>query len=114
MSINIYNQTRSYTKEEEKTFSADVAIALSTLLSSSFIDKRIYAASAEVCVDIRLVGSAAIRKLNAEHRSLDKVTDVLSFPALDMVDGQLSSDLMPYDFSYDEGKKSLMLGDVVI
>ncbi|MBO4494907.1 MAG: GTPase Era [Clostridiales bacterium] len=114
MSINIYNQTRSYTKEEEKTFSADVAKALSTLLSSSFIDKRIYAASAEVCVDIRLVGSAAIRKLNAEHRSLDKVTDVLSFPVLDMVDGQLSSDLMPYDFSYDEGKKSLMLGDVVI
>ncbi len=114
MSIQIYNQTRSYSKDEEKVFSSDVANALSTLLSSSYIDARIHDASFEVGVDIRLVGTATIRKLNAEHRGLDKVTDVLSFPVLDMVDGMLSSDLMPYDFSVSDGKKTLILGDVVI
>ncbi len=115
MSISIYNQTRSYSKEEEKAFSARVSEALAVLLDSSYIDKRLSSGDCDVSADIKLVGSAAIKKLNAEHRGLDKVTDVLSFPVLDMVDGKLSSDLMPYDYSIDsKGKKTLMIGDVVI
>jgi probable rRNA maturation factor len=34
-------------------------------------------------VDLHLVGDAAIRALNAEHRGLDAHTDVLSFPLHD-------------------------------
>ena len=78
MSISIYNLTRSYSKEEEKAFSARVSEALAVLLDSSYIDKRLSSGDCDVSADIKLVGSAAIKKLNAEHRGLDKVTDVLN------------------------------------
>ena len=57
MSISIYNQTRSYSKEEEKAFSARVSEALAVLLSSSYIDKRLSSGDCDVSADIKLVGS---------------------------------------------------------
>ena len=114
MSISIENKTRSFSKEEAEVFVSYVEKALSLILSMDYIDKAIKDTDAEISVDIRLVGSDAIRKLNAQYREKDKVTDVLSFPILDMTDGKLQNKLMPYDFSYDEDKKLLPIGDVVI
>lgn len=115
MIISITNQTRSFDQAMTDRFHDYVAQALEVILSSSWLDSRIAASSSEVSVDIRLVGTEAIRKLNNEFRQIDKVTDVLSFPVLDMKEGKLAADLMPYDFAYSEdGKKTLAIGDVVI
>ncbi len=57
--------------------------------------------SAEISVTI--VDDEAIHKLNLEHRSIDRATDVLSFPL--GVDGV-------YDLNNDTGAQ--MLGDIVI
>ena len=115
MSISIENKTRSFGKAEEAEFASHVSDALAFLLKQDYVDSRIRAVKAEVSVDIRLVGNDAIRKLNREYRGKDSVTDVLSFPVLDMVDGSLQADLMPYDFSYDEEENKLLpIGDVVI
>ncbi len=114
MSITLENKTRTFTKNEAGDFVSYVEKALSLLLSMDYIDPLIREGDAEISVDIRLVGSDAIRKLNLQYREKDKVTDVLSFPILDMNDGKLQSKLMPYDFSYIEGKKYLPVGDVVI
>ena len=42
------------------------------------------------CVEltIKFVSLAEIKKLNREHRNIDKVTDVLSFPATDISAGE--------------------------
>lgn len=115
MMIQIENKTRSFTAKEQEVFAAHAEKALEVILSSSYIDPALSKCDAEISVDIRLVGTDAIRKLNREQRNIDKVTDVLSFPVLDMVDGKLSEKLMPYDFAYDaSGKKILPIGDVVI
>ena len=114
MSISLENKTRSFTKEEAEVFVSYVEKALSLILSLDYIDTSLKDDGFEISVDVRLVGSDAIRKLNARYREKDKVTDVLSFPILDMTDGKLQNKLMPYDFSYDEGKKLLPIGDVVI
>ncbi|MBR5973825.1 MAG: GTPase Era [Clostridiales bacterium] len=115
MSISIENKTRTFSKEEQAAFASHVDAALALLLKQDYIDERISKSDAEVSVDIRLVGEDAIRKLNREHRKKDAVTDVLSFPILYMTDGELSDDLMPYDYSYDEKEKKLLpIGDVVI
>ena len=54
-----------------------------------------------------------IQEVNREQRDIDKVTDVLSFPFLDVREGRLlTADL---DYEYDEsGNQSVCLGDVLI
>ena len=114
MMINIENKTRSFQKDDVKEFSTYLEKALELLISKEYIDTALSDSDAEISVDVRLVGEDAIRKLNAEYREKDRVTDVLSFPILDMTDGKLSDKLMPYDSSYVEEKKILPIGDVVI
>ncbi len=55
----------------------------------------------ELVISVHLVGDATIQQLNAEHRRLDSVTDVLSFP------------LFEPGFVLPEGEP-VNLGDVVI
>lgn len=62
-------------------------------------------------VDISLVDKEEIQKMNLDNRGIDSVTDVLSFPMLEMKPGlPLSSAVDPYDFT----KGRCFLGDVVI
>ena len=55
-------------------------------------------------IGLHLVGDAAIRALNAEHRGLDVATDVLSFPLIDPDGAQFA---LPPD-------QPVSLGDVVV
>ena len=89
MSISLENKTRSFTKDEAGVFVSYVEKALSLMLSMDYIDPSIRNGDAEISVDIRLVGSDAIKKLNSRYRQKDKVTDVLSFPILDMMNNSL-------------------------
>lgn len=61
-------------------------------------------------INIILVNDENIRKLNGEFRKIDAATDVLSFPMLEMHEG---------DVEYEEGDLDmdtglLLLGDIVI
>lgn len=59
-------------------------------------------------VSISIVEPEEIRQLNCEHRDVDSVTDVLSFPVVNLLDGSDCDDAG----DYYEGR--LILGDVVI
>jgi probable rRNA maturation factor len=61
-------------------------------------------------VSILLVDDETIRGINKEHRDIDKPTDVLSFPIVDMIEGKFSSN--EGDMDLDENQ--LLLGDIVI
>lgn len=74
---------------------------VSKTLELENIDKECY-------VSITIVEADEIKELNAEHRGIDKVTDVLSFPVVNLLDGSDISDAGDY---YD-GR--LILGDVVL
>ncbi|ANX00544.1 rRNA maturation RNase YbeY [Thermoclostridium stercorarium subsp. leptospartum DSM 9219] len=63
-----------------------------------------------VLVSVLLVENDEIRRINAEYRKKDSVTDVLSFPMLDMEDGSFITE--PTEIDMDDGK--LFLGDIVI
>jgi probable rRNA maturation factor len=61
--------------------------------------------------EIEFVSEEEIRDLNRDTRGMDKVTDVLSYPALD--------EIMPftatnYPFEYNAQSKSVALGNIVI
>jgi len=59
-------------------------------------------------VSVSIVDPDEIQSLNSEHRGIDSVTDVLSFPVVNLLDGSDCDDAG----DYYEGR--LILGDVVI
>lgn len=60
-------------------------------------------------VDVLLTGDEGIRAVNREMRSVDKPTDVLSFPQFDLKPGRL-----PAPEEADPGSGLVPLGDMVI
>jgi probable rRNA maturation factor len=70
-------------------------------LVAAIIAREVPVAESEYVVGLHLVGTATIRRLNAQHRRLDAVTDVLSFP------------LFEPDFVLPGGEP-VNLGDVVV
>ena len=69
------------------------------------------AADLPCAVDVTLVDEAEIRSINAEKREIDRVTDVLSFPQLEIAPGQALSEVCD-DFDLAGGR--VLLGDVVL
>ena len=67
---------------------------------------------APLLVEISFVDEEEIRRLNREIRAIDKVTDVLSFPALDLERGQAIKKA-DYPFDIDEEGK-LLLGSIAV
>lgn len=65
-------------------------------------------------VAVSFVGPRTIRQLNREYREIDKTTDVLSFPMLEMKEGKLLQSLSAEDFDQSGHNKILFLGDIVI
>lgn len=60
-------------------------------------------------IDITVVDADTIRKMNAEYRSKDSVTDVLSFPMYEFYNGEPREEL---DEEPDTG--CVMLGDMIL
>ena len=62
--------------------------------------------------ELSFVDEEEIRRLNREYREIDKVTDVLSFPALDNIKGKRISK-KDFPFELDENK-NLVCGSIAI
>ncbi len=60
-------------------------------------------------VDVLVTDDRAIRKVNKEQRKVDKATDVLSFPALELRPG-----VLPAAEDADPGTGLVPLGDMVL
>lgn len=56
-------------------------------------------------INLMLLPAEQIRQINLEQRGIDRATDVLSFPAHDLLNGSLLQPLQPWDFEQatDEG-----------
>ncbi|MDT8715319.1 rRNA maturation RNase YbeY [Clostridium sp. 19966] len=67
-------------------------------------------------ISVVLVDNDEIKELNKEHRKIDRVTDVLSFPMLDYEEGKVFKECYEgkdFDISYLDGEE-LVLGDIVL
>ena len=68
---------------------------------------------ADLYAELELVSSRRIRKINAEMRGVDAVTDVLSFPMLDGIKGKvIAKKDFPLDF--DQDKNAIFIGSIVV
>ncbi|MGN0818654.1 MAG: rRNA maturation RNase YbeY [Candidatus Coproplasma sp.] len=71
-----------------------------------------FVSDCHLALEIVFVGKDEIRELNAERRSVDAVTDVLSFPTLDGIFGK---EISAKDFPYDiDEQDNLFIGSIVI
>ena len=65
-----------------------------------------------LAVELVFVDGEEIRRLNRETRDMDKVTDVLSYPALDGIKGQaINGEEHPYEIDEED---NLLIGSIVI
>jgi len=65
-----------------------------------------------LAIEVEFVDEAEIQRLNRELRNIDKVTDVLSFPALDGIKG---SPLSKKDFPYSiDENGNLLIGSIAV
>ena len=63
-------------------------------------------------ISLSVVDTKRIRELNREHRGIDEITDVLSFP---LISFKVPSDFNGIDkSSFNPDTNELMLGDIVI
>lgn len=65
----------------------------------------------DLAIEIAFVSPEEIKRLNAEQRGIDRVTDVLSFPYLDGVKGKV---LTADDFDCEPEEEGFLLGSVCI
>ena len=71
--------------------------------------------SVEAQVTVTFAGPLVMRRLNREIRSVDRITDVLSFPLLQMTCGKPDQPLQAADFDLSEPERRILpLGDLVI
>lgn len=71
-----------------------------------------YQADCPLSAEIIIVDKEAIKDLNSRFRSIDRATDVLSFPTLDNIRGRK---LEKADYPYDvDGDGTLFLGSIAI
>jgi len=69
-------------------------------------------ADVPLAIELIFVDGEEIRRLNAETRGVDKVTDVLSYPSLDGIKGKALAKA-DYPFDVDEEGK-LVIGSIVV
>lgn len=88
----------------------DLSVEEKTQLSSAL--EALAEGDVPLSVELLLTDEQEIQRLNREMRGIDKVTDVLSFPALDGIKGQplLKEE---HAFELDEEER-LLLGSIVI
>ncbi len=79
-------------------------------LQQAFAD--VVEADCVLCFEFLFVDEEEIQRLNRETRSIDKVTDVLSYPSLDGIKGKALY-LEDYPYEIDE-EDNLFVGSVVV
>ena len=78
-------------------------------LAAAFSDE--FDCNVPAAVEVVIVGEEEIRRLNAQFRATDKVTDVLSFPSLD---GIFKKPIKGEDFPYEMEDGVLNVGSIAI
>ena len=90
-----FSQTKKFDKVDYELKSVVRSAALAALARENF--------EYDAELSVTFTDNEYIRKLNLEHRNVDKATDVLSFPLYD-----------PSEINDEEARYGIALGDIVI
>lgn len=112
MKIRIHNKQRKYDSDQlQETVEAAVKRTFDYLPALELVKAE---SDIEFSLDVSFISKNAIRKLNREHRDIDRPTDILSFPSFEWRDGRLTEELSPWLATDSEKPNNLSLGDLMI
>jgi len=115
MILLFVNKQRRFSAEQTAQYKALCQKVMDKVMQRSFLDRRMRRPNLVLSATISFVGTEYIRKINNEFRSINRVTDVLTFPLLDMKEGKLSAPLLVSDLvPHADGINELPLGEVLI
>jgi GTP-binding protein Era/rRNA maturation RNase YbeY len=110
--ITIHNKQRKYDAAQLQTIVEEAVRQTFAYLPE--VEQIMSEYEIDFSIDVSFISKAAIRKLNREHRNVDRPTDILSFPAFEWKDGSLAEDILPWLPSDSEGPSSISLGDLLL
>lgn len=111
MQIQYVNKQRKYATGQAMAL---VDAALGELQVREPFGRQLVRKGYTGALTVTFVSRGEIRRVNAATRSIDKVTDVLSFPMQELVDGKLAVPLQAADLDYSSGQPVVFLGDILI
>ena len=101
--LNINSKVKNL---DEQALNSIKAVALSAM-------KILKQPIKNVCFNLYFVSEKSIRELNNSTRGIDKVTDVLSYPMLDIKAGDIIN-VNSYKLEIDPATNCLTVGEIVI
>ena len=115
MILLFVNKQRHFSADQVAVYKDLCQKAMDKVTQRSFLDKRMQRANLVLSATVNFVGIDYMKKVNNEFRNVNHVTDVLTFPLLEMKNGKLAeplnaSDLIPHS----DGINELPLGEVLI
>lgn len=115
MRIDVVNNAEGFPEEKLANLDEYIIKLTEAVLSGDYTDPQVTRTLKEAYATLTYVTSDEIRQLNKELRDIDKETDCLSFPMLELSEGGFSIIPDRGDFETDEdGNQVLGYGDILI
>jgi len=115
MIVMFVNKQRKYNTDQIEHFKSLCQTAMDEVVSRNFVDRSFRTKKTSLSATVTFVGSDYMKKTNQSFRGINSLTDVLSFPLLDMKDGKLVVPLAAPDILWhQDGVGEISLGDVLI
>ena len=115
MILLFVNKQRHFSADQVAAYKILCQKAMDKVMNRSFIDRRMQKANLVLSATVNFVGFDYMKKANREFRNVNQVTDVLTFPLLEMKQGKLAEPLSVSDMiPHVDGINELPLGEILI
>ena len=114
MRNNICDENNLLSTEIMEQFTINASNVLESIRDNNLLASFDNDTINNIQINVFFVDEDDIREENNTNRGIDKATDVLSFPSLEMHNSRLVNALMNYDYEIIGDERILNLGDVLI
>lgn len=115
MRIDIVNSFEGYAQEKLDRLDEYIVKLSEAILSGEYSAPQVTRTLKDAYATLTFVSPEEIRSVNLEQRDIDKETDCLSFPMLELTEGSFDEIPESGDFETDEeGNQVLCYGDILI
>lgn len=115
MRIDVVNSFEGYAQEKLDRLDEYIVKLSEAILSGEYSAPQVTRTLKDAYATLTFVSPEEIRSVNLEQREIDKETDCLSFPMLELTEGSFDEIPESGDFETDEeGNQVLCYGDILI